>query len=679
MKKNYKTKGKVKKYNIGVQKVDVPEAGNFGTVANPALSLGQTGFQIGQNFGPVGAGIGAGVGLIGGAAYGLVKKGQMDKANKQALSINKYADFQNKAYGQEDPDKNAMSVYKKGTYKVKKYPGGTGGIKMTLEERKRLQDLKNTDPNLYKKAIQEMVGYTPTSAPYGSELWKKAAGNFDEAVKQINRGYYPTRDIKTPSTNQAESTQIKNNILNPNQNTVNNTKLTSYTKSDDDRVDSDIQKNLKNVDGTKGTSPLMGINAYKRGTKSLSQYPNGTEKIKLTAPEMAQLNSLSGDKEAYRQALWGMIGYSPKQYPYNSEGWKQQEQMYNTAVEYVNQGYRPVTRPDGGTGYRKMYEEGTQAVKPIEVEKDEVIFEKVGNKYKLVADFKGGKTHEQGGEPFVAKEGQIIFPGKMRSDVMKAYISGDTSKLEKMRDTLPKDTPDGTAASGLDIASNVAALAPSIYNTGMGLFGKTEKTNRRTYNPELMKYEDTSGQMRQDVNSITNAEMDISRNLSGGNAGNFRANATSALNRKYKRMQDINTSEYNKRLNIDSANTQIQNQANMTNLNLENQYDQMDLQNKARKQDFLAKGLTGISGSIQQGQLNKNRAERDQMLMNTLGSADYQINPDGSIVNKNALYNEKANKFKFDPLKDINSKSDLTETLYKKGVKKIKKYKTKKK
>jgi hypothetical protein len=679
MKKNYKTKGKIKKYNIGVQKVEVPEAGNFGTVANPALSLGQTGFQIGKNFGPVGAGIGAGVGALAGATYGLIQKQKMDKANKQALAVNSYADFQNNAYGQEDPDKNAMSIYKKGTYKVKKYPGGTGGIKMTPEERKKLQDLKNTNPQLYKKAIQEMIDYKPTSAPYGSELWKKSANEFDEAVKQINKGYHPSRDIKTTSANQMESDYLKTNILDPRLNNVNNNKLTNYVKSDDERVEEDIQKNLKNVDGTDGTSPLIGISAYKRGTKSLSKYPGGTDKIKLTSEELNQLNSVKEDKETYRQTLWGMIGYSPKSYPHGSEGWKQQEQMYNNAVNYVNQGFRPVTRPDGNVGYKKMYESGTKSIKPIEVEKDELIFEKdKSNKYKLIADFKGGKTHEQGGEPFAAKEGQIIFPGKMRSEVMKAYISGNTSKLEKMRNELPKDTPDGTAASGLDIASNVAALAPSIYNIGAGVFGKTAKTNRRIYNPETMTYEDTSGQMRQDVNSIANAEMDINRNLSGGNAGNYRANATSALNRKYKRMQDINNAEYNKKLNIDNNNTQIQNQAKMANLNLENQYDQFDLQNKARKNDFLTKGLTGISNNIQQGQLNKNRAERDALLMNTLSSNDYQISPDGSIINKSAAYGEKINKVKFDPL-DINAKSDLTETLYKKGTKSIKKYKTKKK
>ncbi|HEY8363962.1 MAG TPA: hypothetical protein VIK84_00190, partial [Haloplasmataceae bacterium] len=597
MKKNYKTKNKVKKYNIGVQKVEVPEAGNFGTVANPTLSLGQLGFQVGNMIAPgIGGAIGAGVGAIGGATYGLIKKQKMDEANKQALSINNYADFQNNAYGQEDPDKNAMNIYKKGTYKIKgKYPNGTEKIKISLEERKRLQDLKNTNPNLYKKAIQEMIGYQPTSAPYGSELWKKAARDFDNAVKDINSGYYPTRYTPTPNTNQVESNYIKTNMLDPNVKTVNNTKLTSYISSDDSRVERDIQQSSMNVDGTQGTTPIVGINGYKRGTKSLSQYPNGTDKIKLTAAELASIPDQKTDPEGFRQAIWNLMGYTPKNYPYGSEGWRQQEQAFNSGVEMVNKGFRYVTRPDGISGMRRMYKTGTKAVKPIEVEKDELIFEKHGNKYKLIADFKGGKTHAQGGENYIAKEGDIIFPGKMRSEVMKAYISGDFSKLEKMRNELPKDTPNGTAASGLDIASGIGALAPSIYNIGMGLFGKTEKTNRRIFNPELMKYEDTSGQLRQDVNSISNAEMDISRNLSGGNAGNFRANATSALNRKYKRMQEINNAEYNKKLGIDNANTQIKNQANINNLNLQNQYDQLDLQNKARKQDFLGKGLTGIS------------------------------------------------------------------------------------
>jgi hypothetical protein len=89
--------------------------------------------------------------------------------------------------------------------------------------------------------------------------------------------------------------------------------------------------------------------------------------------------------------------------------------------------------------------------KQIEVEKDEMVFRKSGNRFVKVADFKGGKTHEKGGEPYIAMDGDIIFPGKDRGKVESAYKSGDNARLESMRRRLPKDTnPKGEARQGLD-------------------------------------------------------------------------------------------------------------------------------------------------------------------------------------------------------------------------------------
>jgi hypothetical protein len=87
--------------------------------------------------------------------------------------------------------------------------------------------------------------------------------------------------------------------------------------------------------------------------------------------------------------------------------------------------------------------------KKIEVERDELIFSKRGGKYRLKADFKGGKTHEQGGEDYVAKEGDVIYPGKMRSKVISAYKRRDTAALESMRLKLPKDSPNGKFPDGV--------------------------------------------------------------------------------------------------------------------------------------------------------------------------------------------------------------------------------------
>lgn len=109
----------------------------------------------------------------------------------------------------------------------------------------------------------------------------------------------------------------------------------------------------------------------------------------------------------------------------------------------------PSQRIEQATQAKKgVYATGTEE---IEVEKDELVFSKgITGKYQLRADFKGGKTHNQGGEDYEAQEGDVIFPGKDRKKVMKAYKAGDTPSLESMRMSLPKDTTKGTAQEGLD-------------------------------------------------------------------------------------------------------------------------------------------------------------------------------------------------------------------------------------
>lgn len=77
--------------------------------------------------------------------------------------------------------------------------------------------------------------------------------------------------------------------------------------------------------------------------------------------------------------------------------------------------------------------------KQIEVEKDEIVLRKIGNSYKKVADFKGGKSHIQGGEQYVAAEGDVIFPGKDRGKVTRALKHRRWRAIESMRMQLPMD------------------------------------------------------------------------------------------------------------------------------------------------------------------------------------------------------------------------------------------------
>lgn len=94
----------------------------------------------------------------------------------------------------------------------------------------------------------------------------------------------------------------------------------------------------------------------------------------------------------------------------------------------------------------KWHRHGTDDAKygGVEVERDELIFRPDEHGYQLVADFKGGKTHEQGGEPFIAKEGDVIFPGKERNSIIgmvdgTGRVHSEMMKaFERARHRLPK-------------------------------------------------------------------------------------------------------------------------------------------------------------------------------------------------------------------------------------------------
>jgi hypothetical protein len=80
----------------------------------------------------------------------------------------------------------------------------------------------------------------------------------------------------------------------------------------------------------------------------------------------------------------------------------------------------------------------------IEVEKNELIFRKVGSKTKLIADFQNGKLHNEGGEDYVAQEGDIIMPKAKRKKIMNMVDKSSGFVIDKLRfdrevNKLPKD------------------------------------------------------------------------------------------------------------------------------------------------------------------------------------------------------------------------------------------------
>ncbi len=163
-----------------------------------------------------------------------------------------------------------------------------------------------------------------------------------------------------------------------------------------------------------------------------------------------------------------------------------------------------------GQAKKGLYASGTEG---IEVEKDELIFTKTATgKYVLKADFQGGKTHNKGGEDYQAADGDIIFPGKDRKKVMKAYKSQDFPKLESMRMSLPKDTEAGKAEDGLDNDKNRPNTVVTKYATG------TEKQKHRLRNLITLAsnpHNDTVVNMRMIKSYIKTHRLDVNKIVNG--------------------------------------------------------------------------------------------------------------------------------------------------------------------
>ena len=122
--------------------------------------------------------------------------------------------------------------------------------------------------------------------------------------------------------------------------------------------------------------------------------------------------------------------------------------------------------------------------KPIEVEGKELALKKVGSKYKVVKDFIGGPSHNEGGIPFMAEEGRVITPAKDRKKVeslvdKKTGFVKDNPKFNKYRMSLPKDT---------DVAGKAKKGVNAIKNDyGKSAWMKEENVNPTEYNSWLMK------------------------------------------------------------------------------------------------------------------------------------------------------------------------------------------------
>lgn len=314
--------------------------------------------------------------------------------------------------------------------------------------------------------------------------------------------------------------------------------------------------------------------------------------------------------------------------------------------------------------------------KPIEAEGGELIFKKIGNKYRLKHDLKGKPSHEDGGVDVLAEEGDVIVPkkdaNKIRNMVGKGGYVKDNFAFNSYRMNLPKDANkakfglDNTDSflpkvnapnfdiTGMDFSTNIPTegyttrggvgdynepinnggnssnmttstnnlnkiggalntgleLAPIAYNTIRGL-SKPQQVQRNYYNPSKYQYTDISSPARREALESYNVDKANINNVRGGR-GQQQAYLQQASNNRYKRLQDISNFEGGRKMDVYNRNTELDNQAKLGNLELNNQYNVIDSQNRARRNGFLASAAGQVSDFAQRNKLENNMKNMDQ-------------------------------------------------------------------
>lgn len=307
-------------------------------------------------------------------------------------------------------------------------------------------------------------------------------------------------------------------------------------------------------------------------------------------------------------------------------------------------GNRARRRFKGGSKRLKIAQSGldisaTDTV-PVEVERNEMLFRKINGKFKLVADFKNGATHEAGGIDIEAQEGDVIIPGNKRGDILKILgKNGVITKegepaFESIRLQLPKEGEEAQLGLNIDpntAISTVSRLIPAVSNISLGS-QRPQRTTRRFVSPEEAEFVDISQEALNLANTAFTEDVENITRFSGGQAGTLLSNVGAATARRNRARSNIAATTAQRAQQVENFNVRQRNIADRINTNLALGFDIQDLQNEAAINRFLQEGLTQVSDIGQQLARERGLASRDERMQSNfdileriLGSEDFSF------------------------------------------------------
>ena len=186
-------------------------------------------------------------------------------------------------------------------------------------------------------------------------------------------------------------------------------------------------------------------------------------------------------------------------------------------------------------------------------------------------------------------------------------------------------------------AGNIAGYVAQASSALSNLFpGEIERRQSPLVNLDNLRYEDTSGYLRQQAEMGERVAASNARNVSGGNVQNYMANKRQANLNKLRQLQGINAQEYQRAMGIANQNVGINNQERMMN-------------NQIRREDMsINEANRGMYGNIRRqgiGQLGElggliaqesNARDVEQQMIRTLNDMGlYELLQKGGVQFKN--------------------------------------------
>ena len=230
-----------------------------------------------------------------------------------------------------------------------------------------------------------------------------------------------------------------------------------------------------------------------------------------------------------------------------------------------------------------------------------------------------GSIYEMGGDPPKSPQPEVSDGGS------------DTS--------IPQDEPAGSGPPPERYRGNPLKYASAINNVVQGIKA-IDPVERRQYTPTQETYRDYSQQARRDLTEQRNFQSGQLRGK-GLSAGQQQSYNQQIGNQYARRVGDINSQEVQRRDSVQNRNLQRYDQGQMTNLGLQNQYDDQDAQARAVKQRYFDQGVTDTSQLAQLDEQagwmkrrNDKQYEMDKMRLGYYEDwvPDYQINDPGEGV-----------------------------------------------